>query len=164
MSEPGFYIDIFLQPGEFYFGDRETRIRTILGSCVSITMWHPKKHIGGMCHYMLPKNKRHAHGQELDGKYAEDTIHLFMQEIRKANTHAQEYEVKIFGGGNQFPGQDRRVFSVSEQNVDVGRALLAQHGFKIKSEHLGGNGHRNIMFDLWSGDVWVKHVDKVLEE
>lgn len=164
MNEPGFYIDIFLQPGEFYFGDRETRIRTILGSCVSITMWHPKKHIGGMCHYMLPKNKRHTHGQELDGKYAEDTIQLFMQEIRKSNTHAHDYEVKIFGGGNQFPGQDRRVFSVSEQNVEIGRALLAQHGFKIKSEHLGGNGHRNIMFDLWSGDVWVKHVDKVLEE
>jgi chemotaxis protein CheD len=164
MSEPGFYIDIFLQPGEFYFGDRETRIRTILGSCVSITMWHPKKHIGGMCHYMLPKNKRNTHSHELDGKYAEDTIHLFMQEIKRANTSAHDYEVKIFGGGNQFPGQDRRVFSVSEQNVAIGRELLAQHGFKIKSEHLGGNGHRNIMFDLWSGDVWVKHVDRVLEE
>lgn len=163
MNEPGFYIDIFLQPGEFYFGDRETRIRTILGSCVSITMWHPKKHIGGMCHYMLPKNKRSGHSHEHNGKYAEDTIHLFLQEIKKSHTSPLDYEVKIFGGGNQFPGQDQRVFSVSEQNVNIGRQLLEQYGFKIKSEHLGGNGHRNIMFDLWSGDVWVKHVDKVME-
>jgi chemotaxis protein CheD len=162
MNEPGFYIDIFLQPGEFYFGDRETRIRTILGSCVSITFWHPKKHIGGMCHYMLPKNKRAGHNAQLDGKYAEDTIHLFMHEIKKAHTHPHDYEVKIFGGGNQFPTQDKRVFSVSDQNVEVGRHLLAQHGFKIKSEHMGGNGHRNIMFDIWSGDVWVKHVEKVM--
>lgn len=163
MSEPSFFIDIFLQPGEFYFGDHETRIRTILGSCVSITMWHPIKRIGGMCHYMLPKNKRAPHNPGTDGKYAEDTIRLFLHEIKGAHTSAHDYEVKIFGGGNQFPGQDRRVFSVSEQNVNIGRELLAHHGFKIKSEHLGGNGHRNIMFDLWSGDVWVKHVDKIME-
>ena len=115
-----------------------------------------------MCHYMLPKNKRAGHNAQLDGKYAEDTIHLFMHEIKKARTHPHDYEVKIFGGGNQFPTQDKRVFSVSDQNVEVGRHLLAQHGFKIKSEHMGGNGHRNIMFDVWSGDVWVKHVEKVM--
>ncbi|MBC7405024.1 MAG: chemotaxis protein CheD [Cytophaga sp.] len=162
MNEPGFYIDIFLQPGEFYFSDRETRIRTILGSCVAITLWHPKKHIGGMCHYMLPKNNRQGHNKELDGKYAEDTIQMFMHEIRKSQTLAHEYEVKIFGGGNQFPDKDKRVFTISDQNVEIGRHLLAKHGLKIKSEHLGGNGHRNVIFDLWSGDVWVKHVDKVM--
>ncbi len=166
MSEPGFYIDIFLQPGEFYFGDRETRIRTILGSCVAITLWHPKKHIGGMCHYMLPKDrrkeKRPGEHTGLDGKYADEAMRMFMHEIKKSHTSAHDYEVKIFGGGNQFPDQDQRVFTVSDQNVDVGRELLAKHGLKIKSEHLGGNGHRNVMFDLWSGDVWVKHVDKVI--
>ena len=163
MNEPSFYIDIFLQPGEFYFGDHETRIRTLLGSCVSITMWHPIKRIGGMCHYMLPKNKRTPHSVGVDGKYAEDVMRLFLQEIKNSRTSIHDYEVKIFGGGNQFPGQDQRVFSVSEQNVKIGRQLLEEYGFKIKSEHLGGVGHRNIMFDLWSGDVWVKHVDKMKE-
>ena len=162
MTEPSFYIDIFLQPGDFYFGDKNTRIRTLLGSCVSITLWHPKKHIGGMCHYMLPTNKRQKHNDQLDGKYAEDAMHLFMHEIKLAHTHPQEYEVKIFGGGNQFPTQDQRVFSVSDQNVAIGRKLLAQHGLAIKSEHMGGDGHRNIIFNLWSGDVWVKHVEKVM--
>lgn len=163
MNEPGFYIDIFLQPGEFYFGDSTTRIRTILGSCVSITMWHPVKHIGGMCHYMLPKNKRAPHIAGLDGKYAEDAMRLFLHEIKESHTSAQDYEVKIFGGGNQFPRQNSQVFSVPGQNVQFGRQLLAQNGFKIKSEHLGGVGPRSIMFDLWSGDVWVKHVDKIME-
>ena len=60
-------IEIFLQPGDFYFGDRDTRIRTLLGSCVSITMWHPRLHVGGMCHFMLPERGlaavRHCGGQ-----------------------------------------------------------------------------------------------------
>ena len=115
------------------------------------------------CVYLLPKNKRNPHNIGLDGKYAEDVMRLFLQEIKASKTSVHDYEVKIFGGGDQFPGQDQRVFSVSEQNVKIGRQLLKEYGFKIKSEHLGGVGHRNIIFDLWSGDVWVKHVEKIKE-
>ncbi|MBY0574450.1 MAG: chemotaxis protein CheD [Undibacterium sp.] len=160
MEEPSFYIDIFLQPGEFYFGDCDTRIRTILGSCVAITMWHPEKKIGGMCHYMLPKHNRNAHKSHLDGKYAEDAMQMFLHEIKVSRTHTREYEVKIFGGGNQFPHHEQSIFTISDKNIDMGHTLLRQHNFKVKSQHLGGDGHRNIMFELWSGDVWVKHVEK----
>lgn len=45
---------VTLQPGEFHFGGANTRIQTLLGSCVAITLWHPIRRIGGMCHYMLP--------------------------------------------------------------------------------------------------------------
>ena len=48
MKKPADAIEIFLHPGEFYFGDRHTRIRTLLGSCVSIILWHPRLLIGGM--------------------------------------------------------------------------------------------------------------------
>ena len=32
---PPHVIDVFLGPGDFYFGDEQTRIRTLLGSCVA---------------------------------------------------------------------------------------------------------------------------------
>ncbi len=60
-------IDVFLQPGDVYFGDRHTRLRTILGSCVSITLWHPQRLLGGMCHFILPA--RPAAGT-LDGPHS----------------------------------------------------------------------------------------------
>jgi chemotaxis protein CheD len=164
MTAPNFYIDIFLQPGEFYFGDRDTRIRTILGSCVAITIWHPQKLIGGMCHYMLPERTRRTTSLELDGRFAADVIQLFLQEIKKSATKPSEFHAKIFGGGNQFPDQDKRVFSVPDRNVLVGKDLLAKHGFQIMNEHMGGNGRRNVMFDCWSGDVWVKHVEKTITQ
>jgi hypothetical protein len=68
LHKPEFFIDIFLQPGEFYFGDHETRIRTLLGSCVAITMWHPRLRIGGMCHYLLPMHRGRSGKTELDGR------------------------------------------------------------------------------------------------
>ncbi len=49
-------IEIFLQPGEWYFGNRKVSIRTLLGSCVAMVFWHrhPKLLMGGMCHFTLP--------------------------------------------------------------------------------------------------------------
>jgi chemotaxis protein CheD len=46
--------ELFLHPGEYAFGDAQTRIRTLLGSCVAITFWHPVLKTGAMCHYLLP--------------------------------------------------------------------------------------------------------------
>jgi len=162
MEAPSFYIDIFLQPGDFYFGDSDTRIRTILGSCVAITLWHPILRIGGMCHYMLPKNNRRQPHAHLDGRYADEAVQLFLKEIKKSRTHPRDFEVKMFGGGNQFPSQNVGELTVSDKNIELGRRLLSEHGFSVRCEHMGGVGHRNVMFDLWSGDVWVKHVEKVI--
>lgn len=161
MQKPDFYIDIFLQPGEFYFSDRETRIRTLLGSCVAITLWHPRLQIGGMCHYLLPMHHSNSEQSELDGRYANDAIALFMLELDKTGTWPSDYEVKMFGGGNQFPNQIKsNQVSVPDNNINVGRSLLKQHGFTIKANHLGGTGHRNVIFDVWSGQVWMQHVVK----
>ena len=100
-------IEIFLQPGDFYFGEKNTRIRTLLGSCVSITMWHPTRLIGGMCHYLLP-SRENALETSLDGRYAKEAMQMFTQEIRAAKTRPSEYTVELFGAGNMFPGIKKR--------------------------------------------------------
>ena len=169
MNKPDHVIEIFLQPGDFYFGDVNTRIRTILGSCVSITMWHPTRLIGGMCHFLLPSRPKQADAA-LDGRYADEAMQMFLQEIGDAGTHPAEYRVKVFGGGNMFrkakpvdsgkplAGRaDRKPeMDVAGKNVLVARSLIDLHGFKIDAEDLGGNGHRQLLFDIWSGHVWLR--------
>jgi len=158
-SKPDFFIDIFLQPGDFYFGDRETRIRTLLGSCIAITLWHPRLKIGGMCHYLLPMRHGNHKEDELDGRYGNEAMRLFMREVRKTKSWPGDYHAKVFGGGDQFPGMEKASkITVPENNVQAGRNLLKQYGFNLKAEHLGGTGHRNVIFDVWSGDVWLQHV------
>jgi chemotaxis protein CheD len=74
MHKPVHVIEIFLQPGDLYFGDRDNRIRTVLGSCVSLTFWNPNLLVGGMCHYMLPsrsQERRMSGDLPLDGRYAD---------------------------------------------------------------------------------------------
>lgn len=168
-TKPDYVTEIFLQPGEFYFGDENTRIRTMLGSCVSITLWHPGRRIGGMCHYMLPSRGGKGGGTTPpDGRYADEVIDLFLHEIALTRSRPSEYEVKLFGGGNMFPrlanrNKGRSGFAqageganIAQKNIEMGRALMEKMGFKIKVEHVGGDGRRHIIFDVWSGHVWVR--------
>jgi chemotaxis protein CheD len=162
-AKPKFVLEVFLQPGEWHFGDADTRIRTLLGSCVSITLWHPSRRIGGMCHYMLPRRGGRA-GAGLDGRYADEAVRLLMQEMMRAKTRPDEYDVKLFGGGDMFPqlkAHGRNGDNIARQNIDAGRRLLQQHGFRIKTEQVGGVGQRHAIFDVWSGHVWVRR-DKAL--
>lgn len=160
MPRPLHIIEIFLQPGDLYFGDCNTRIRTVLGSCVSLTCWHPELRVGGMCHYMLPnrtQERREVSERELDGRYADEAIEMLTREVDRIGVPHREFIVKLFGGGNMFPESRNRVSHVGLKNVEVARSLVARHGFNCVAEHLGGDGHRNVIFDIWSGNVWVKH-------
>lgn len=151
-------IDIFLNPGDVYFGDSTMRLRTILGSCVAITAWHPELKVGGMCHYMLPVRGR-GKIKNLDGRYADEAVLLLLKEAMRAQTNPYDYEVKIFGGGNMFAGTQKtsqRQLNVADRNVIAGQELLQRHGFSAAAEHLGGEGHRNIIFDISTGDVWLR--------
>ena len=156
-------LEIFLRPGEFYFGEDKTRIRTLLGSCVAITLWHPRLRLGGMCHYMLPSRLSGRQGEPSDGRYADEALEMFAREMRRSNTRAAEYQAKIFGGGRMFStaAKGRHYVDISERNVQIGRKLVARGGFNLVSEDLGGSGHRNVVLDLWSGDVWVRRVPSI---
>lgn len=156
MNTMGKICNINLAPGGFYFGGAHTRIYTLLGSCVAITMWHPQKQIGGMCHYLLPS--RGGNQRLAQGYYADEAVDMFLGEVRKAMTKPNEYEVKVFGGGNMFDssGNGPGNLSVPQNNIKTGCQLLKEYGFRVKATDLGGAFYRKIFLELWNGDVWVQ--------
>ncbi len=163
MRKPAHVREVFLNPGDFYFGGEETRIVTLLGSCISITVWHPVLHIGGMCHYLLPSHNTRGKKQNLDGRYADEAIQLLLREIAGHHTRPLEYQIKIFGGGNMFPQYkdkhtDASPSDIGTRNIEAARRLLKEHGFPIHTEHVGDEGHRKLIFNLWDGNVWLRHV------
>lgn len=151
--------EIYLNPGDFHFSDGNVRIHTLLGSCVAITLWHPVFRCGGMCHFLLPaRQKTETALSALDGRYGDEALKMFESEIARFNTRSQEYQAKIFGGGNMFESlKSGKVSSVADNNVTQARMLLEHAGFPIVAEDVGGRGHRRIIFDLNDGNVWVRH-------
>lgn len=154
--------EIFLKPGEYFVGGADFQVRTLLGSCVSITLWHPRYCIGAMSHYLLssrcrklPKQQRTRH--ERNGKYADEALELMVRDLAKAKVPIKECQAKIFGGGNMFPNHTMQSrFNVGLKNGETARELLADYEIPVVSENLFGIGHREIIFKIRNGDVWMR--------
>jgi chemotaxis protein CheD len=153
---------VMLHAGDYSFDKAGTHVHTLLGSCVSITIWHPVLSIGGMCHFALPRPDGRQPGSALDPRYAEDCVELFKRSVDRKATKLKEYDVKIFGGGNmydKYPDPDLDVAEkqpIGEKNVAAAYTLLVNEGARILVAHVGESGHRRLVFDISTGDVWVR--------
>ena len=148
--------EIFLNPGDYAFGDEQTRIRTILGSCVAVTFWHPGYRIGAMCHYLLPARSS-SQNEPLGGKYAEEVIPIISDYFSGKGLQAAAIQVKMFGGSNMFPGLSLgESLNIGTKNIHKGLAVLTRCGFTILNYDLAGGTNRTVVFDIGSGEVWVR--------
>ncbi|MEH6472355.1 MAG: chemotaxis protein CheD [Halopseudomonas sp.] len=143
-----------LNPGDWFFGHQHEQVKTLLGSCVAITLWHPRLAVGGMCHFLLPSSGKPV-GETLDGRYADQSMALFMEAIHKHASKPEEYRVKMFGGGNMFPDTTSSS-DVGDRNVLAAKTLLREHGFRKPEAHVGQQGHRTIILDLATGETWLR--------
>lgn len=147
---------VFLHPGEIHFDVAGTEIHTVLGSCVAITVWHPTRHIGGMCHFVLPGRIQARVGPP-DGRYADEAIEMLVDAAGLHGTRLPEYHCKIFGGADVLGLVGPSTEGVGERNVAAAVDLLAARAVPILVAHVGESGHRRIFLDLATGDVWVRH-------
>lgn len=150
--------EIYLQPGDQYFGSGQIRLVTLLGSCISTLLWHEGRRLGGMNHFMLPTRVNRAE-DGFEGRYADESFALFRRQIEAENTAPGEYRVLLFGGANMFSTEPSDRINVGERNIRAARSLLPKHGFIIKHSDVGGIGYRKLSFDLFTGEVSCTQVN-----
>ncbi len=150
---------VFLHPGDFVFAEPGTHVHTILGSCIAICLWHPILRIGGMCHFVLPfRPKIEPAPAELDGRYGEEAMKMFDMALKLHHTTYKEYQAKIFGGANMFGRAVSLTDAlIGEKNADKAMQLCMNRKAEITVVHVGEQGHRRIVMDVGTGDVWVKY-------
>ena len=161
-------VDVFLQPGEYCVGGASHRIRTVLGSCVSVTLWEPALRVGAMSHFLLATRGARAKPvddlrglelQTLDARYGDEALRLMLHDLALRKVAPTACRAKIFGGGNMFPHDHAGGgAAIGRRNGEAARGLLQEHGIEIESESLFGDGHRQIAFDVETGHVWARQV------
>lgn len=153
-------VAVFLNPGDLYFHCPEpgrppgVRLHTLLGSCVSVIVWHPERRSGGMSHIILPKRGKPDPYAGLDGRYGDEAITRIYQEVIRSGTLPPQFHVYVVGGGQMYMTRDA-LSSVGTRNVDAARSDLKKAGFRIRAEHVGQDHHRKVELDLMTGLVTV---------
>jgi len=96
---------------------------------------------------------------------------MFFREAVRYDANPKDFIVKVFGGGNMFPGMGKKITcnpdsprdeihactNVSCKNTAIVHSLAATYGFSVETHDTGGTGHRQVIFDIGSGHVWVRH-------
>lgn len=147
--------DLVLMPGQMYFGGRAGNLRTLLGSCLAITLWHPGRKIGGMCHFLLPSRTRRP-GEPLDGRYGDEAVEAMMGLLQLTQTKPSDYIAHIYGGADTMPEGGGLRFNVGERNIEQGWKLVDQYGFQLEGVDVGEDVPRTVTLDIPSGVVEMK--------
>lgn len=148
--------EVFLLPGQLHFSTRPMNIRTVLGSCVSIVIWHPVRRAGGMCHYLLARPRAGITVESPEaGRYGDTAWALLKREAERNGTPLHECVAKVFGGGRMFEGAGS-MSAIPDGNVARAFELLADDGLQVAARHVGGAGSRSLSFDVGSGEILMR--------
>jgi chemotaxis protein CheD len=158
---------IYLRSGELYFTDRSSVVVTVLGSCVSITMFHRRLKLSAVSHGLLPhcRSKGMCESNCNDAaKYVECSLPVMLVWFKQHGAPLYELEVGIFGGAEMFGTgyAGRSSFSVGRQNVDIAEKVLKSEGVKVLSRDVGGKQGRKIYFNTHSGDISLQQLQSTV--
>jgi chemotaxis protein CheD len=138
-------------------GDEDLTFSTILGSCIAACIRDVEARVGGMNHFLLAEpsgNARDRYGAS--ARYGAFAMEQLINKVltrgtgRKANL-----EIKVFGGGLI----NSALTDVGAKNIEFVRQFLADEGYSLAGEDVGGAFARRVMFKPHSGRAFVKRLD-----
>lgn len=124
------------------------KITTIgLGSCVGVVLYDKTSKLAGLLHIMLPDSTKIKHNEN-KCKFADTGIDEMVRVLEANGMSRENMRAKIAGGAKMFEFSNTSTMgSIGDKNVSAVREKLNSLGIKIKSEDVGANYGRTIVFD-----------------
>lgn len=154
---------VYLHPGEYRFSKTPEVVSTILGSCVSLTMYVKRLKIGAMTHAVLPDNSKkneYTSGIIDNFKYVDKSIHTILEMFDGYNVKRSEIEIKIFGGADLFRQTNENTISIGVQNVKSAMKILNEENLSVSASDVGGFKGRKLYFFTDTGEIYLKYLGK----
>lgn len=156
----------YLKPGELIRTEQPAVVTTVLGSCVSVTLFHRLSGSAAICHVLHPRCPRpEACSDHCDAayRYAPCAVMAMGHWMSARGARPGQIEVKLFGGAAMMarrPGHHAPQ-SIGRLNVEAALETLEALHLSLKVADVGGTVGRKILFDTGSGEVWLKRLTPV---
>lgn len=144
----------YLFPGEIFYSIQPYKITTILGSCVSVTIFNKKNNFGGINHFLLSESNN-AETQDAN-KYGNFAMKNLISGLLKIDPDVSNYEAKMFGGGKVISSIID--FKIGENNINAARNILNQYGIPVITECVDNDFGLKIIFFNFNNKVFVTRI------
>ena len=147
-------------PGELYVSAQGEMVVTVLGSCVAACVRDKSTGVGGMNHFLLPRETEYSLGDDdlLKSRYGNWAMEMLINEVLKRGGRKQTLEVKIFGGANVM---NSMTTDIGERNISFVRGYLQAEAIGVCAEDVGGMRPRKVYYNPVTGRCGVKFFDRL---
>jgi chemotaxis protein CheD len=147
-----------LAPGDFVYGVKgKQKYFTVLGSCISLVLWHPKTQFYAMCHYINPHTPPGESPCSLvKGRYADQVLPYLEKQLLKYVSDPTELELTLCGGASSAAANNlARHYQIARLNTEVAHEFIDKNQLRIKIEDTGGQLARRLRFDSKTGELEI---------
>jgi len=147
---------IYLHPAELVVAAEPTEVATVLGSCISVIFFHPRRRYGAICHAVLPT----GHGEH--SRFVDQSIHAMLAFFARHQIKPCDLVTKVFGGADMFSQFATRASArtVGAQNISMALDTLRDLGIYPSALDIGGQQGRKLLFFSHTGEVYLKRVER----
>jgi chemotaxis protein CheD len=147
---------ITVAPGEHEITSAKDEIvATVLGSCISVCMRDSHVGVGGLNHFLLPKNNGSA-DPSAGERYGDTAMEVLINGLLKRGAKRSNLEAKVFGGARVLSGAT--MLAIGDGNIAFVTEFLDREGIPTMSKDVGGTRSRRIHYQPSTGRAWVQHV------
>lgn len=154
LTRPEDVPDVYVLPGQVCATTEPTRFLTVLGSCVAICLYDLERGVGGINHYLLPGTPPEKEAER--DRWSESSIEDLFAQVEAAGGRAANLQAKVFGGAQITMRSVPESFRIGDRNVQTALDELKRRRVELVSSSVGGSGGRKIIFEVYTGTVWVK--------
>jgi len=148
--------NVYLKPGEVFVSPTPTLVSTVLGSCVSVTLFAPVARVGAMCHALLPMGKGPG-----GLRYVDSAVEFMCGKLAAVSGQPGGFDAKLFGGAAVLlAGGEGPAASVGGRNVAAALRVIERLGLNLVAFDTGGERGRKIFFNSCTGEVYLRPVRK----
>jgi len=141
--------------GQAVAGRTPQRMKSVLGSCVGLALYHPRHKAGALAHIVLPDSDGRA---GLPGKFADTAIPYMLEILREMGVASAGLTAKFAGGANMFGGPGP--LQIGDANVEAVIEGLKSAGIRVSGKDIGGTAGRRVTFDCSSGEMLIESIGK----
>ncbi len=143
-------------PGDIYIAEKPTVITTVLGSCISLTLYNRRLGIGAITHGVMASCHEAESCEYIRAeccRYVDCSIKYIVRKMEKLGVKKGEMVAKIFGGADLLGATKSR--SVGLANVMSALKTVEEERLKLVAQDVGDCFGRKIKFYSHNGDVFV---------
>jgi len=137
--------------GEAVFARHPAMLTTILGSCVAVTLYAPRRRLGMLGHIVLPQS--HGDNEQHPAKFADTAVPHMLATLNNYGVTAGELIAKIAGGACMFGSN--QFARIGDNNVEAVTKALDAAGISISGRDVSGKSGRHLSFNLSTGEVSI---------